>query len=554
MEPSSTTFSFLQAFDTTHVKRAIRMLFAYCFITFGQPAYSPLCSIFASTIGFSLLFYDLIKLDRKTRFFWGTGFFFLVQCVQLFWCTYHPVVAARGIFLLLPTLMGIQFGLLCLIVKKEIICSRFWFLLIPAAWTALEWSRIFWFSGFYFDLVGLSLATNLLTLQTASLFGVLGMSFWVMLTNVAILRAFLMRSKRSICLAFFIALLPYLYGTIHLAVHTQRQQAYDAIHPQMKALVVHSKKVPEEFTPPPRPHLTPQQRSFNAWEELITAIAPFYKKEKLDLILMPEGVVPYGSTTLLFDSFEINSLFLSAFKAPFPPTNEELLTSEDVAKELARLYGCPLIIGLEGIKQTQYSNRPLFYNSAFFFSNDPSVPTQRYDKQVLVPMGEYIPFDFAKKWAAKYGVYDSFTPGNGAKPFTSQKHRIGASICYEETVGNLMRQNSVQGATLLVNLTDDYWFPYSMLAVQHFEHARPRTVENGVPLIRSCNFGVSGVVDSLGRTVLVQEGSEDPSGFVVPFSSYHYPTLYGKYGDWPVLLVTATILLLGVYYFLRKNN
>lgn len=553
MEPSTTAFSLWQAFDSSHVKRATRMLLAYCFITFGQPAYSPVCSIFAGSIGFALLFYDLVKLDRKTRFIWGAGFFFLVQCVQLFWCTYHPVVAARGVFLLLSALMGVQFGLLCLLVTKKNICSRFWFLLIPAAWTALEWSRIFWCSGFYFNLIGLSLASFLVTLQTASVFGVLGMSFWVMLTNVTILRAFFVRSTRSITTALLIALLPYLYGTIHLMVHTNRQQAYDAIHPKMKALVVHSKKVPEEFSPQPRPHLSPQERSFYAWKELITAIAPFYKKEKLDLILMPEGVVPYGSTTLLFDSLEINSLFLSTFKRPFPPTTEELLASEDVAKEIAQLYSCPLIIGLEGIKRPEYSERPLFYNSAFFFSNDQTIPTQRYDKQVLVPMGEYIPCDFAKKWAAKYGIYDSFTPGHSAKPFTSGKHRIGASICYEETVGNLMRQNSVQGATLLVNLTDDYWFPYSMLAVQHFEHARPRTVENGVPLIRSCNFGISGVVDSLGRTVLVHEGTEVPSGFVVTFSSYHYPTLYGKYGDWPILLLIATILLLGLCSLSRKK-
>lgn len=553
MEPSSTAFSLWQALDSSHIKRSLRMLFAFCFITFGQPVYSPVCSLFASTVGFALLFYDIAKLDKKARFFWGASFFFLVQCVQLFWCTYHPVVAARGIFLLLPALMGMQFGLLCLLVNKKVIYSRFLFLVIPAAWTVLEWSRIFWCSGFYFNLVGLSMASWPITLQTASVFGVLGMSFWVMLTNVAFLRAFLTYKKSAFVVALILACLPYLYGSLHLWLHTKRQQAYDAIHPHMNALVVHSKKVPEEFSPPPRPRLTPQQRSFNAWKELITAIAPFYQKERLDLILMPEGVVPYGSTTLLFDSLEINSLFLSQFQTPFPHTTQPLLTSEDIAKEIAHLYSCPLIIGLEGIKQSKYGDRPLFYNSAFFFSNNPELPPQRYDKQVLVPMGEYIPFEFAKKWAAKYGVYDSFTPGDGAKPFISQNHRIGASICYEETVGNLMRQNAVQGATLLVNLTDDYWFPYSMLAQQHFEHARPRTVENGVPLIRSCNFGVSGVVDSLGRTVLVKEGSEKSSGFVITFSTYHYPTLYGKYGDWPILILSASILLIGLCFLPRKQ-
>ncbi|MCE5293472.1 MAG: hypothetical protein LLF94_02510, partial [Chlamydiales bacterium] len=138
--------------------------------------------------------------------------------------------------------------------------------------------------------------------------------------------------------------------------------------------------------------------------------------------------------------------------------------------------------------------------------------------------------------------------------FKSGIHRIGASVCYEETVGSLMRQNSQAGATLLVNLTDDYWFPYSMLAIQHYEHARPRTVENGVPLIRSCNFGISGVIDSLGRPVCIKEGTEEPTSFVVSFSSYHYWTLYGLLGDIPVLATSCIIILIGLCCFLRSRK
>lgn len=269
---------------------------------------------------------------------------------------------------------------------------------------------------------------------------------------------------------------------------------------------------------------------------------------------MPEGVVPYGSSTLLFTPQEMNGLFMKTLKTPYPHTQDDLLSSEEVAQTLATLYNCPLIVGLEGIKNTYTANRPIFYNSAFFFSSDPKTSPQRYDKQVLVPMGEYIPCNFAKEWAAKYGIYDSFTPGSGARPFRYNSHFIGASICYEETVGSLMRQNSVQGATLLVNLTDDYWFPYSTLAVQHFEHARPRTVENGVPLLRSCNFGLSGAVDSLGRNILIKEGTDETSSFIVTVSTYHYATLYGKYGDWPILLMSLGVLLVGLIFIKRTKR
>ncbi len=550
-EHSIPLFAFCKAFDRSHIKRIALVLFSYVVITFGQAAYSPLCALVASTVGFAILFYELTKFEAKARFLYGASFFFLVQCVELFWFSYHPVVAVRGTFILLAALMGLQFGFLSLFITKRVLSSRIMFLLIPAIWTVLEWSRIYWCSGFYFDLVGMSLAANLITLQTASLFGVLGMSFMVMLTNVAIARAYLVFSKRAILLAATIATLPFLYGTIHLNIHTQKMKEYDALNPPMNALIVHSKKVPEEFKPKPRARITPQQRAFTAWKELVTAIAPFYNKEPVDLILMPEGVVPYGSTTLIFNPIQINSLFEARLNTPYPPTEDDLISSEDIAQTLATLYKCPLIIGLEGIKRTANRDRPIFYNSAFFFTSDPKIPAQRYDKQVLVPMGEYIPCNFAKEWAAKYGIYDSFTPGDGAKPFQYNSHKIGASICYEETVGSLMRQNSEEGATLLVNLTDDYWFPYSTLAVQHFEHARPRTVENGVPLLRSCNFGLSGAVDSLGRNVIIKEGTDEPSGFIATFSTYHYPTLYGKYGDLPILLLSFA--LIGLMWPLKKR-
>jgi len=545
----TTLQAFYHALDIAHVKRTLRLLFSFILVTFGQAAYSHTIAQVASVIGFTFLFYELTKHSPKRRFLFGTLFFFLVQCVELFWFTYHPVVAARSTFLLLAGLMGLQFGLLSLLITKKIITSRFTFLLIPAVWTLLEWSRFTWCSGFYFNLVGMQLAANTTTLQTASLFGLFGMSFWVMLTNVLVVRAFIVRKALAWLLAVFVALVPYLYGAWHLSVHSKAQEIYDLTHKPMQALIVHSKKVPEEFKPLPRPRLTPQKRAYTAWKELIEAIAPFYAKAKPDLILMPEGVIPYGSQTALFYPSQLNSLFLDAFKVPFPPLLNSVACSEEIASEVAKIFNCPLIIGLEGIEHVNYSDRPLYYNSAFFFSNKPNIPPQRYDKQVLVPMGEYIPCNFAKKWAAKYGIYDSFTPGKGAEPFEYNGHVIGASVCYEETVGSLMRQNSVQGATMLVNLTDDYWFPYSKLALQHFEHARPRTVENGVPLIRSCNFGISGVVDSLGRDVLVKEGDEVPSGFLVSFSTYHYPTLYGKWGDLPILLLCAILCLL----FIKKS-
>jgi apolipoprotein N-acyltransferase len=433
------------------------------------------------------------------------------------------------------------------------ICSWLGCLLIASFWTLLEWTRIGWCSGFYFDLVGISLTGHLATLQTASLFGVLGMSWGVLLTNACVLRAYLEPRKTCILAALLLICAPYLYGTWHVMHHSRQMAAFDVVNPPLQTLIVHSKKVPEEFQKQKPKAKTPQERALSCWNDLVQAIAP-YKGQTLDLILMPEGVVPYGSTSLLFTRNEIEDLFQTYLQAPLPFNTDDILCSEDVAQLVATLFSCPLVIGLEGIQYPPNSNQARFYNSAFFFTKDPNVAPTRYDKQILVPMGEYIPLDFAKQIAAKYGVYDSFTPGNTPKVFKNGKMVIGPSVCYEETFGNLMRQNSLLGANLLVNLTDDYWFPYSTLAIQHYTHALPRTVENGAPLLRSCNFGISGAIDSLGRPVVAVEGPNEPSSIFTAVSSYHYPTLYSKFGDLPILLLSLGICLTAALIFFIKRK
>lgn len=550
MRPISTT-----ACNLSRLKSIAVCLLSYFIITFGQPVYSSFCALLTATIGYALFFSQIIDLPLRARAIQSFLFFFMVQGVQLFWFTYHPVSAVISAYLLLCFLLALQFGFLAFFVTTKQLSTVRGMLSLPAVWMLLEWSRIYWCSGFYFNLAGISLTSNVLSLQTASLFGVLGMSFWVILTNVSILRAYLWPTTAKALCALLIFLLPYLFGTWHLNYHEKEQAAYDLEHPPIKALIIHSKNVPEEFKKERTKTFSPQERALKAWNEITQAISPFYG-QVFDLILFPEGVIPYGSTSLLFTANDAqtlirNSLSKSTSYSVFPaslrytptPTTEPAFCSEDIAQTISSLYKSPLIIGLEGIERTSGTSRPNYYNSAFLFTPHSRVEPLRYDKQVLVPMGEYIPLEWAKTIAAKYGVYDSFTPGKKAQLFDTGRHKIGVSICYEETVGSLMRQNTTLGASLLVNLTDDYWFPYSLLARQHYEHARPRTLENGIPLIRSCNFGISGAIDSLGRTTVAKEGPEQPSAFVATVSSYHYPTLYGQFGDLPLLLLSVALIL-----------
>lgn len=534
-------------FDKEGIKRACCIALSFLLVTFGQPGVSTLFSILASSFGYALFFYQILSLNAKGRFWAGFSYFFAVQAVQLFWLTSHPFLYIWGVYALIGCLFGLQFGLLSLLCTRKVVLSKGAYLLIPALWTLLEWSRLYWFSGFYFDLAGLSMTANLITLQIASYIGVLGLSFLVMLTNILFLRGWLLKS-------FFIPLavfaLPFLVGYYHFATHSEAQKEFDRTHPKEVTLIVHAKKSPVALRTEQVLVDNPLRVAFLRWKEILEALSP-YRNNKPSLLLVPEGAIPYTSKSLIFPKEEVQALFSNTLGIT-PAYHEELISSEDIAQAVVDYFGSPLIIGLEGTERVPGRHKKLYFNSAFFFSIE--FAPQRYDKQILVPMGEYIPFHWAKSLAAKYDVYDSFTPGKKAILFKNGSHKIGTSVCYEETFGDLMRKYSALGATLLVNLTDDYWYPDSSLALQHFEHALPRTVENGTPLLRACNFGLSGAIDSLGRVIDAREGSPTPSAFEVSVSSYHYPTLYSRFGDLPILLLSSLILICGAISLALKRS
>ncbi len=171
-------------------------------------------------------------------------------------------------------------------------------------------------------------------------------------------------------------------------------------------------------------------------------------------------------------------------------------------------------------------------------------------------MGEYIPFEFCRNLAASYGIGGSFTFGEEAKVLRTEKFPFGVSICYEETFGNMMRMSRQNGAEVLVNLTSDVWYPDSTLAKQHFDHARIRTVEAGIPLLRSCNTGITCGVDSLGNVVADlpeydSSGNWNADSLYVSVPKFHYNTLYSRLGDVPIIGF-CLIASLGLFFRRRQ--
>ncbi len=163
-----------------------------------------------------------------------------------------------------------------------------------------------------------------------------------------------------------------------------------------------------------------------------------------------------------------------------------------------------------------------------------------YDKVHLVPLGEYIPFH--KELGALSGLVGrgSFEVGEGHVTLDLPGLPAFAPvICYEvifpgEIVGPGERPRWI------VNITNDAWFGVSSGPYQHLASARLRTIEEGLPMLRAANTGVSAVIDAYGRVLesldMEREGIIDR-----PLPPARPPTPYGRWHDW-TLLVLLTVL------------
>lgn len=542
---------------------ATMIFVGWCLVAFGQPAWCWWLGLLASVGGYALLWHVLLDIESgKKRFWTATAWFTAVQAVQLSWLLAHPFYYIYAVHLLLSLVIGLQFGVMGYCITRERIRNVFAIVGLAGLWTLLEWTRIFWVSGFPWNPVGLALSGHDIPMQLASVLGVYGLSFWVVITNLFMLRWWEAGFSHLSGIVFaVVAVVPYLFGSVQLALQKDNQ-------PTLKVLIVDSHFPCEELGSCDFFSCAQQE-----WWQLLQALS-VHQGKPCDLIVFPEGVVPFGADSTIYRYDRVAMAFretlgVAADKMPLPMPPFAASAMVDAERSwrvsnsywvqtIANFFGAEVVVGLEAIRRDGDGvRRP--YNAALWFcpqGNPGALRHDWYGKRVLLPMGEYIPFEWLKSLAAHYGVTDSFHKGEEAKVFHGEKAYIGLSICYEDTLGYLTRENCHLGATLLVNLTNDGWFPDSRLAHQHFDHSRLRAVENGIPMVRACNDGISGAVDGRGRVLAATTASYMPATYschvieaAVPMT--RYPTLFSLWGDWTIVAIACAALLMGIKPMVR---
>lgn len=483
--------------------------------------------------------------------------------VQYGWILTHPYNYIYFLFAIGPFVLGAEFGLLTLLVTRERLQSFLGILGIAGVWVLLEWFRFFWLMGISFNLSGMALASTSYSLQAASLGGIYLLSFLVILTNLLFLRWIACGfSKQVLTLCLIAALFPYVFGFLHIQYHERVQETSNI--PTLQALLVQTAFEVEEENGFQEMDLGEKVAVvLGEWAEIARLVKEGIHK-KPDLIILPESVVPFASKSCLFPEENACALLEKAFSKKLEEKNIPFLKTYQMeegpctfacngyfAKGIASLTKTPVLIGMEHIEEEKEGKK--FYSSALLYTPSKQDSSYRYDKQILVPMAEYIPFHWLREAAKSYGISGSFTPGTSPKIFELKGVKCGVTICYEETHGSVVRHNKTQGAEVLINITNDGWYPHSNLPRQHLDLAILRTVELGVPLLRACNTGITCAVDSLGRTLktLGKNESEQQTlrgTLFVTLPVYNYWTLYSKTGDG---LIIAFSFLLALFLMIK---
>jgi len=179
----------------------------------------------------------------------------------------------------------------------------------------------------------------------------------------------------------------------------------------------------------------------------------------------------------------------------------------------------------------------------------------RYDKNRLVPFGEYVPF--GDVFPVLYEWFPNSGPvarGDTPAPIPFGEHAVAALICYEDTLpgyANTMMQGG--RADLLVGLSNDIWFGRTDAVVQHFALSKLRAVEHHRFLVRSGNTGISAIVDAAGR-VVQRAPPFVPSTVSGEIAWMRGTTLYERIGDAPWWIAAAAILAMGAVPAPRRRR
>lgn len=376
-------------------------------------------------------------------------------------------------------------------------------------WTFSEYLRGVIFTGFPWLQFGYSLIDSPFS-GLAPIFGVEGLTFFVMLTSGYILQCLPIFAKKAsnltacfvLCTVVVVAFMTQ-FITWVTPDDNQESKQISLVQGNIEQRM---KWDPEYF-----------DGTIRTYERLIGEVIG-----SSDVIILPESAIPAIETQIL----------------PL----------------LEQLHWAGVRAGSELIMGTLYQNSQGLFNSAVVLGNT-EIPYSantalRFNKHHLVPFGEYVPFGNLLNWMREVFILPvNLTQGDFIQqPLLAGQRQFNMAICYEIIFGHQLQQNQKQhSADYLLTITNDAWFGESIGPWQHFQMARMRALELGKPLLRAANTGITAFVGADGK---VEKQAPQFKALVLTHhvQPYQGKTLFTFWGNWLIYGLSLLFVLLEMGY------
>ncbi len=420
---------------------------------------------------------------------WLTGFVFFAGL--LYWI---------GLFGVLPWLMlalkeGLAIAVFAIVANVILSRCNLAIIALPAVWTALEYVRTLGIFGFTWGDLAYSQVKWLPFVQLAALTGSWGISFLIVLWNVAAAELIYTRSfaaRLYVAATALLVLITAIGGQMAISrINKDGQQ------PDMSVALVQSGI---ELT------WADDERVLESHEAYSRMTKSLGSNSCFDLIVWPESAIA------------------GDFKASAILQNEMLSLAEYAQSYL-------LAGGLSRIIDDNAPGGFREYNSAYMMSPDGQFVSE-HSKVRLVPFGEFVPGRGWLPFLDHYRVNDfDRYPGAGYIPIRTPFGDLGVMICFESTFPYIGRTYVNEGAELLVVITNDSWFKQTAAAAQHADFSVLRAIEMRRYVARAATTGISCLVTPTGE-VQVRADLDEEALVEGKLAMLHDKTLYALWGDW----------------------
>ena len=493
--------------------------------SFTSLALAPINFIFVLFITFPLfiLIIDSQKPFNKKILFklfkigWSFGFGY--SLFGLYWINISFLNDINSFYfylplavIIMPLMLGLFYGFIPLIASLFYPNNTYRLWSISVSWTFMEWIKSDLFD-FPWNQIGHVLIDINPILQITSIFGELSLTLLVVYICSFPVIIFKKNSKKLYlyCLPIILLIIIYFFGYQSLKFNETSYENIDLllVQPNIEQKIKWLPSYKESIT----------KKLLNLSNQVNEEDTSFNEK----YIIWPETALP----TLI---------------------DEDDIVMDKIASLLNK--NTFLLTGAVRREKDNKNHSYKYYNS-FFIINENKQIIDKYDKRILVPFGEYIPFSNLIDKFFEFdiaGLTGSFS--KGTKKILNTSKNFSVLICYE-IIFSGRAYSKEKRPNWILNITNDAWFGKSAGPYQHLAMSKIRAVEEGLPVIRVANTGISAIIDPKGR-VLKKLSLGETSVIKSKLPKKMDPTFYTHYGKMSITLIMVVISLIVYYIHIRR--